>query len=65
MMYVLSEVVQLSALFTMWVSLVMKMLNKRVSELKLEERSKHFLNEMRWKSSYMSDIPLGRTGTIW
>ena len=46
-MYVLSEGIQPPALLTMWGSLGMKMLNKRVGGLKSEEWSKCDLNKKR------------------
>ena len=42
-----SEVIQLLSLLTMWGSLGNKMSKNRVGELKLEEWSKHVLNDMR------------------
>ena len=42
-----NEVIQLLSLLTMWGSVGKKMSKKRVSEPKLEERSKRILNVMR------------------
>ena len=46
-MYVLSGVIQLLALFKMWLSHGKKMFNEIVSESKIEEWLKLVVNEMR------------------